>query len=59
MKHVAWHIVGILRALADFIVTVIVFSKPRTAGAHCLVFLQKPAWTVSGPDAGSQLVRWC
>lgn len=52
VKHRAWHIVGVPQTLATFIVTVIVFSKPQMARAHCTVFLQMSAWTVCLSDAG-------
>lgn len=43
VKHRAWCIVGVPQASVAFIVNTIVFSKPRTVGAHCLVFLQTSA----------------
>lgn len=43
VKQRAWCVVGVPQALVAFIVNMIVFSKPRTAGAHCLVFLQRSA----------------
>lgn len=36
VKHRAWHIVAVPQNLAAFIVTMIVFSKPKMARAHCL-----------------------